>query len=178
MALYGSDRDVSLVRSINRELINKFIDVEIAFYKLSLDDTKANMYDEADNKVYYAPLRINCLAGKDSKSYVSDDAGYDITRTGQFQFLRDDLKDSNIHIEEGDVIEWDNEFYEVDSVGASQYWTGRNPSTDIGFTQGDISEFGYSVAVSVEAHVTRRNRLNIQEVRSGINKPNSIPKNL
>ena len=178
MALFGSARDASLIRSVNRELINNLIDVEIAFYKLSLHDTKANMYDEADNKVYYSPIRINCLAGKDAKSYVSDDAGYDITRTGQFQFLRDDLKDKNIHIEEGDVLEWDNEFYEIDSVGASQYWTGRNPSTDIGMVTGDLDDFGYSVAVSVEAHVTRRNRLNIQEVRSGINKPNSIPRNL
>jgi hypothetical protein len=178
MALYGSARDASLIRSVNRELINNFIDIEVAFYKLSLDDTKANMYDEADNKVYYSPIRINCLAGKDAKSYVSDEAGYDITRTGQFQFLRDDLKDKNIHIEEGDVLEWDNEFYEIDSVGASQYWTGRNPSTDIGMVTGDLDDFGYSVAVSVEAHVTRRNRLNIQEVRSGLNRPNSIPRNL
>lgn len=178
MALYGSARDASLIRSVNRELINSFIDIEVAFYKLSLPDTQANMYDEADNKVYYSPIRINCLAGKDAKSYVSDDAGYDITRTGQFQFLRDDLKDKNIHIEEGDVLEWDNEFYEIDSVGASQYWTGRNPSTDIGMVTGDLDDFGYSVAVSVEAHVTRRNRLNIQEVRSGLNNPNSIPRNL
>ena len=88
------------------------------------------------------------------------------------------LKDKNIHIEEGDVLEWDNEFYEIDSVGASQYWTGRNPSTDIGMVTGDLDDFGYSVAVSVEAHVTRRNRLNIQEVRSGLNNPNSIPRNL
>ena len=39
-------------------------------------------------------------------------------------------------------------------------------------------EFGYSVAIRAEGHVTRRNRLNIQEVRSGLNKSNSIPKNL
>ena len=47
MALYGSARDASLLRHINRELIYDFIDTEIAFYKLSLDDTKAKMYDEA-----------------------------------------------------------------------------------------------------------------------------------
>jgi len=178
MALFGSARDASLIRSINRELINDFIDIEIAFYKLSLDDTRANVYDEADNKVYYSPMRLNCLAGKDAKSYTGDDNGYDSTRTGQFAFLRDDLKDKNVHIEEGDILEWDNEYYEIDSVGGSQYWTGRNPSTDIAFTEGDINEFGYSVAISVEAHVTRRNRLNIQEVRSGINKTNIIPRNL
>ena len=58
MALFGSARDASLVRTVNRELINNFIDTEVAFYKLSLEDTRANMYDEADNKVYFSPMRI------------------------------------------------------------------------------------------------------------------------
>jgi len=178
MAIFGSSRDASLIRSINRELINDFIDVEIAFYKLSLEATKANMYDESDTKVYYNPMRINCLALKEEKSYIGDDNGYDSTRTGEFNFLRDDLKDKNIIIEEGDILEYDNEYYEVDGVGSSQYWTGRNPSTDIGVTEGDIDSHGLSIAVKVSAHVTRRNRLNLQEVRSGINKPNDIPRNL
>jgi len=178
MALFGSARDASLVRSINRELINDFIDTEIAFYKLSLEDTRANMYDEADNKVYFAPLRINCLIEKGEKSYIGDDAGYDQTREGFFNFLRDDLKDKNIIIEEGDFIEYDNEFYEIDGVGASQYFAGRNPNHDLGFIEGDRDEFGLSIAVRVTAHVTRRNRLNIQEVRSGINKGSIIPRNL
>ena len=88
------------------------------------------------------------------------------------------MKDNNIVIEEGDVIEYDNEFYEVDGVGSSQYFAGRNPSSDLGFTQGDREEFGLSIAVRVTAHVTRRNRLNIQEVRSGVNKGSIIPRNL
>jgi len=189
MALFGSERDARLVKHINRELIYDFIDTEIAFYKLSLDDTKANMYDEADNKVYFAPMRFNCLVTKDDKTYTGDEAGYDSTRTATFAFHRPELVENNVVIEEGDVIEWDNEFYEIDSVGASQYFRGINPSTDLGANllggdniTGDTDirgEFGLSISITCQAHVTRRNRLNIQEVRSGINKPGSvIPKNL
>ena len=176
MALFGSSRDASLIKSINRELINRFIDTEVAFYKLSLNDTKANMYDESDSKVYFSPMRINCLALKDEKTYIGDDSGYDSTRTGIFSFHRPELKSNNVVIEEGDIIEWDNEFYEIDGVGSSQYWTGRNPESDIG--KSERGEFGLSVAIKVTAHVTRRNRLNIQEVRSGINPSNHIPRNL
>jgi len=178
MALFGSARDASLVRHINRELINDFVDMEVVFYKLSLEDTRANMYDESDSKVYYSPMRIACLIEKSEKSYIGDDSGYDSTREGFFNFLRDDLKDKNIIIEEGDVIEYDNEYYEIDGVGSSQYFRGTNPSTDIGFVEGDREEFGLSIAVRVTAHVTRRNRLNIQEVRSGVNKSSIIPRNL
>jgi len=178
MALFGSARDASLVRSINRELINEFIDTEVAFYKLSLEDTRSNIYDEADNKIYFAPMRINCIIEKGDKSYSADDAGYDSTREGFFNFLRDDMKDKNIIIEEGDVIEYDNEYYEVDGVSSSQYFRGTNPETDLGLIESDRDEFGLKVAVRVTAHVTRRNRLNIQEVRSGINKGSIIPRNL
>ncbi len=178
MALFGSERDASLVKKINRELINEIIDMEVAHYKLSLEDTRANMYDESDSKVYYSPMRINCIIEKGEKSYLADDAGYDQTREGFFNFLRDDLKDKNIIIEEGDIIEYDNEYYEIDGVSSSQYFRGTNPSSDIGFVEGDRGEFGLQLAVRVTAHVTRRNRLNIQEVRSGINKGSIIPRNL
>ena len=110
MAIFGSARDASLIRHINRELINDFIDVEVAYYKLSLEETRANMYDESDKKIYYQPMRLNCLAMKDEKSYTGDDNGYDSSRTGEFNFLRDDLKDKNVIIEEGDILEWDNEY--------------------------------------------------------------------
>ena len=178
MALFGSARDASLIRSINRELINEFIDTEIAFYKLNLEHVQPNIYDESDSKVYFSPIRINCLIQKDEKQVSADDYGIDINRTSVFSFLRDDLKDTNIIVEGGDFIEYDGEFYEIDSVHASQYWTGRNPSRDLGFVLGDRDEFGLSIAIRAEAHLTRRNSLNIEEVRSGINKNNSIPRNL
>ena len=178
MALFGSARDASLIRSINRELINEFIDTEIAFYKLNLEAVQPNIYDESDSKVYFSPIRINCLIQKDEKQVSADDYGIDINRTSVFSFLRDDLKDTNIIVEGGDFIEYDGEFYEIDSVHASQYWTGRNPSRDLGFVLGDRDEFGLSIAIRAEAHLTRRNSLNIEEVRTGINKNNSIPRNL
>ena len=178
MAIFGSARDASLIRSINRELINDIIDTEIAFYKLSLGDSATNIYDESDSKVYYTPIRINTIIQKDEKTIAADDFGIDSTRTGIFAFLRDDLVKVNIHIEGGDIIEYDNEFYEIDSVHGSQYWTGRNPSTDLGFNLGDREEFGLSIAIRAEGHLTRRNGLNIKEVRSGINKTTQAPRNL
>ena len=51
MALFGSARDASLVRHLNRELINELIDMEIGFYKLSPQDSRVNIYDETENKI-------------------------------------------------------------------------------------------------------------------------------
>ena len=67
----------------------------------------------------------------------------------------------------------------MDIVHSGNYWKGTNPSTDIGFTTGQREEFGYSVEVRVEAHVTQRNKLNLVEVRTGgTNQEYELPKNL
>ena len=178
MALFGSARDANLIRSVNRELINKYIDTEVGFYKLNLESTKTNLYDESDNKVYYGVMKINSIILRETRTQQADDFGIDYTRPVTFGFVRDDLKDKNIIIETGDVIEYNGEYHEIDRVSASEFFAGKNPSRDIGFNLGDRDEFGYSVSVVCETHVTRRNRLNIEEVRSGINKPNNIPRNL
>ena len=178
MALFSSARDASLVRSVNRELINRYIDTEVAFHKLNLDATNSNLYGESDKKVYYGKIKMSCLVLKETKSAQSDEYGLDYTRTGTFGFLRDDIKAKNIIIENGDVLEWDGEYYEIDSVSASEYFAGRNPSRDLGFTTGERGEFGLSISITCEAHVTRRSRLHIQEVRSGVNKDPQLPRNL
>ena len=114
MALFGSARDASLLRSVNRELINRYIDTEVGLYKLDLQSTPSNLYNEAKNKVYYEKIKMNCIIEKDERSTVADEYGLDYTRTATFSFLRDDLKDKNIVVEQGDVLEYDGEFLDVD----------------------------------------------------------------
>ncbi len=179
MALFGSARDASLIRSINNELIVNFIDTEIEFYKLVLNETRENIYGESVSKRYYNAIKIPGLMQKDEKTMIGDDYGIDSTRTGVFAFSRDYLVDRTIIMEIGDILFWDNDYYEIDKVSSSQYFAGKNPSTDLGFTTGDRGEFGYSVAITVEAHMTQRNKLNLIETRSGgVNQEYQLPKNL
>ena len=171
MALFGSGRDASLIRSMSRELL-RYIDTEVLHYKMILDSANENIYGESESRTYYTPTRITAIVQKDEKTAAADEFGLEFNRTGVFAFLRDDLKDKNIQIEEGDIIFWDNEYYEIDNVDSSQYWASRNPDTLLGNTSGELTEeFGYSVAIVAEAHVTKRNTINVEEVRSGVNKP-------
>lgn len=178
MALYGSARDASLIRSVNKELINKQVDTEIGYFKLKLDSSRTNIYNEADTKVYYAPQRISCLVALDDKTRISDDFGIDLTRTAQFAFLRDTLVERNLVAEVGDIIQYDKDYFEIDNIRDGQYWSGRNPSKDIGYTEGLRGEFGYSVSVICEAHITRRSSLNIEQVHTGVNPNLNIPRNI
>ena len=49
MALFGSGRDASLIRSMSRELL-RYIDTEVLHYKLVLDSTNENIYGESELK--------------------------------------------------------------------------------------------------------------------------------
>lgn len=177
--LYGSGRDASFLRSINKELINRVIDTEIEYYKLSLNDTRTNLYSEAPNKTYFNPVRVNCIIQKDDKEVSSDASGYDFNRTAIFAFLRDTLVDLNIYAQEGDIIKWDTEYFEVDKVGSNQYWGGRNPATLLGVTTGEVAEHGYNIAIICDAHLSRISKVNLVDVRVGINSPSyTLPRNI
>ena len=47
MALYGTQRDISLFRHLNRELMGDIITQQCAFYKFKIEETKVNLYGEA-----------------------------------------------------------------------------------------------------------------------------------
>jgi len=176
MALFGGERDISLFRNINKELIHRIIDTEVLVYKINLVATDTNLYDESDNKVYDAPTLIPCLANVDAQQWTSEDYGSDVTQTATFAFLRDDLVDLDISIEIGDTLEYRSRFFEIDGIEENQNFAGKNPDNWFGG-----STHGYSVSIICQAHMTRQSKLNIVKTRFGNSetiKNKILPKNL
>ncbi len=167
MALFGSGRDASLIRSVNRELIHNILSIEVEIYKLSLDDTSINLYNESNLKTYYNPVKMCCLFNKQPITADDGDFGIDFNRTIIFGFLRDDLKDISLVIEAGDIIGWDGNYFEIDNVRGQQYWVGRNEETLLAVTDSRIDEYGYSVSIICEAHQSRISSLQIVDTVYG-----------
>ena len=164
MALFGGQRDAKFLAAINSELINAVIDTEIEFYKLVVESSNSNMYGESENKSYYNSILIPCLIAKDDKNSNMDDYGHTYTRSSKFAISRDILVKSDFYPEVGDIVFWDNEYFEVDNVDANQYFAGKNPET---WPNGD--SHGYSVSVLVDAHATRQTPQGIRDIRFGGN---------
>ena len=127
MALFGGSRDISLFNTVNSELIKDIIQTEVAYYKFALEQTTVNVYGEAPSKVYFEPLRIECLINKSDQSWSSDDFGPDVNQNISFNFLKHELKNINLVPEIGDIILFKNNFYEVDSKVENQLILGRDP---------------------------------------------------
>lgn len=164
MALFGGIRDARFLAAINSELINAIIDTEIEFFKLVVESSNSNIYGESTKKSYYDSILIPCIITKEGKTANMDDYGHSYTRTAQFAISRDILERATFYPEVGDIVFWDNEYYELDNVDANQYFVGKNPET---WPNGE--NHGYSVSVVCDAHATRQTPAGIKNLRRGGN---------
>jgi hypothetical protein len=166
MALYGSSRDISFFHVINRELIHNIIEQNIGYYQISLDETSVNVYGEAANgtKMYYPPVLIKCLIDRgDYEGDYDAQIGPDFTRNFSFRFLRRDLVDQNVVPQIGDVVLWNNDYYEVNLVNENQDIVGKVPQYNYGGAY--LDDFGASFSIICNAHYVSPESLGLTQTR-------------
>ena len=174
MPLFHGSRDAGLIHKFNLELIVDIIDTEGGIYKLSIENTKTNLYNESDKKIYYSPIKIASLVDYQPQTYEGTEFGQDYQQTANFAFIREYLKEVDIFIEVGDVVEYNGDFWEVDSIQENQFFGGKNP--DYSFA---TEKWGYNVSIIANTHLTRRSRLHIEEFRPSVPIDNNdIPSNI
>jgi hypothetical protein len=177
MALYGENRDVSLFRHLNRELLNNIVEQKVGYYKIVLDRTPINLYGESTKKTYNNPVLLNCLIERGDTAPLTNEFGMDITRNMKFRFLRDDLAgidlstelspdgkgfNYNIYPEVGDVILWNNDYYEVNNVNENQLVVGKDPSYSYA---SQTDSYGSSWSIILECFYIRPEKLGITQER-------------
>lgn len=174
MPLFHGTRDAGLVHKFNMELIADIIDTEVAVYKLSLEDTKTNIYNESDKKIYHSPIKMPALIDYQPQTYVGTEFGQDYTQLCNFGFIREYLKQYSVYVEVGDVVEYNGEWWEIDSIQETQFFGGKNP--DYSFA---TERWGHNVSIIANSHLTRRSRIHIEEFRPPIvTDTNDLPSNI
>lgn len=158
MALYGRIKDVNLVKSLNRELLHNIVEQQIGYYKPKIDEININLYGEAKTKTWIGPVLLQCFIDRGKYDEKLDEFGPDIKRTFQFKFLKDDLVDANVLPEKGDVVLWNEDFFEVDNVDQNRLFTGKDP--DYAYSN-SVTQFGSSLHIILDAHLSRREKLGI-----------------
>lgn len=160
--LFGSGRDFDLLVNINRELLKDIVEQEILYHKLSLEDLDVNLYGEALSKSYWNAVKLNCLITRGDQVIDILEFGPDLGRQASFAFLRQDLVDTSVVPEVGDIVQWHNDFYEVDTVRENQLFLGRDSQYNLA-TYG--SGYGSTLSIIVDCHLTRADRVGITQVR-------------
>ena len=153
--MFTTARDMSLVRKLNRELMGNIITQQCSVYQFKLEETKVNLYGEADQEKYYdGPFIFNVLINRTNEQYAENIEGVQFGQLLEFYFFRDDLKDADILIRVGDIILYQERYYGVQSTVANQYWGGKNPSypNNINPLNPGLENYGNNLSVLVSTY--------------------------
>ena len=192
MALFGTQRDVSLFRHMSRELMGDIITEQCAYYKYKLEETKINLYGEAAHEKYYmGPVLLNVLVERTDNVYPETDLGTDFDKEIQFSFLRDDLLGKNEDFngdgmsytdttaeygadlvpQVGDIIMYNEGYYEVHETIANQFFVGKNPDYPNNPNpinaplNGDLSNYGSNISIICKSHYVQADKLGLTQAR-------------
>jgi hypothetical protein len=148
MPKFVSERDVNFFKSIARELVDVVVQVEVALYKLNIYESKINIYGESTNKTWYQGVSLFAMVDKDPENVVYEGFGPDNSQLITFKFDKELCEERGVYPEIGDVILFDQSYYEIDNTNEVQF-IGGQPYNN------------YSIVCT--AFMTRKSNLNITE---------------
>lgn len=160
--IYGGNLDKAYFRSINQEVMRKIVGQEVIYYKLSLRETKENVFGESKKKMYDQPILIVCSVIPEDQTTDSTEAGLTRKQNIDFGFLASDLKELNLVPEDGDIIEWERSYYEVDKIIDNQRVMGKDNDYSL---EDDNQDYGELWSVICKTHLTKPNKLNLIKSR-------------
>lgn len=148
---YFSARDLRLVGQFNAELMGDIIEQLVQIYKISPEETETNMYGETSSKTgkwYYPAIQISALVERADMETEYDDFGPNRKQDYVFKMREKMLQQLNFYPEIGDVVFFNDRYYEVDNVVQEQLLGGQ-------------SEKSHSIICNT--HYTKYTSLNILE---------------
>ena len=118
-------KEINFIDSVNEELIDNIVGQAVDIYKISVDDTEENMYGESLTKYYDRGFRVNCLILFNEPEMLQDDFGADLNTTVEMYFHRTTLVEAGFFPEVGDIVDWNNYYFEINSVTEPQLIAGH-----------------------------------------------------
>lgn len=148
MPKFAVGRDIELFKSFAREVVDDVVQNIAVLFKVNLNETKVNLYGESVNKTWYPGVELNVLINKSGQTAAYEGFGSDTSQNIEFRFDRWMLEEKGIYPEIGDIIFFDQSYYEIDNTTEVQF-VGGLPSNN------------FSVVCST--FMVRKSSLNIEE---------------
>ena len=141
-------KEIELIDIMNEELIDEIVGQTVDIYKISVDDTEENMYGESTTKYYDKGFRVNCLINYVEPEMLQDEFGADLNTSVELYFHRTTLKEAGFYPEVGDIVDWNNFYFEMNSITEPQLIAGHP---------------GFNHQIKAVAHRSRLSSLQIEE---------------
>lgn len=151
MARFVTQRDYEFIQHITRELIDETMDVGVILYKIVVEFAKVNIYGESASKPRYNPVKVNAIVNYNKNTVMAGDGiGTTQEQRVDFKFARRMLQEVNTYPEIGDIIGYNNHYYEINNIQETQLIAGKP---------------GFNTAIICVAHLTRRTSIDIEEAQ-------------
>jgi len=132
MPKFLSDRDIAFFRGVARELVDVVIENVCVLFKIDLRETKVNIYGESMNKSWHPGVELYVLIDKETESSVYEGFGSDTQQNIVFKFDREMCEEKNTYPEIGDIIYFNDGYFEIDNTNEVQFVGGLPGQTIFG----------------------------------------------
>ena len=150
--LFNRRRDIKLFNSYSNELLNRIIQTPVIIYKISTI-SETNIYGESTEKVYTKGVQIGCLiTHEEQTTNLSDGFGPNVGQNIVLAFHREMIADRGFYPEVGDMVEWNESYYEINAVIENQLIGGQTYK---------------NFSIVCNANMAHRDKLQIENVRVG-----------
>ena len=124
--------------------------MEVILYKIIPEIVSINIYGESTSKTRYRGISLNSIIKYTKLTPETEQGfGYDTTqRDVEFRFVRKLLQDVSVYPEIGDIIKYNENYYEIHNITEAQLIASR-------------PEYNHNVIC--ETHLTRRSGINLEE---------------
>ena len=139
MPKFFNARDLDFIKSIAEEVVDYVVEQSITLFKVSVGETKTNLYGESLGKVWHAPANLMAIVDREPPGInYEGEAGPDRVQPVEFRFNIMRLRTQTLprfrdingtlipadaiqntqygYPEIGDVIHFDESYYEIDNI--------------------------------------------------------------
>ena len=114
--LFITPREIDFIADLTKEVTKDVIGDVIYYYKVREDVSEVHdVYEEATEKIFDAPIEIDARVQWNPKEIRTDRFGYEGVYNTEVYIHYRDMIDRGIKIEEGDYFSYGDNFFEITS---------------------------------------------------------------
>jgi hypothetical protein len=183
MPKFFHNRDLDFIKTISEEVVDYVVEQYTTLFKMSVGESKTNLYGESLGKVYYAPVELMCIVDREPQNIVHEGFGPDQTQAVEFRFNRLRLRREAYELpyiktitgvdvpvyaiqnlqygypEIGDILEFDGSYYEIGQTNEEKL-IGGSPRN---FADGSIQSEDPRMFLIATTHLVRRSQIQIED---------------
>lgn len=149
MAIFRSKRDIAFFERIASELIEKVVGEKFTYYPISLKLSQTDFYGETKEKIVDPPVNMYGIINWGKQDIKTTEFGQDIVYNISIFVLENYLVRVSVKPKEGDMIEYDNRFFEITKIEEPRQIFGK-AGNKMGYTLTckTVRESNFKISIS------------------------------